>query len=110
MMEPPIRRNEHILQHGIIGIEFQGTVETELFFVYPVGNTVQYTVQLAVFSHLRFAVAIQKLYQEDVIITDKRHQVSVRREYRACCGPPSDSFSTILLVVTPLSFRFTGYR
>ena len=28
----------------------------------------------------------------------------------ACCGPPSDSFSTILLVVTPLSFRFTGYR
>ena len=72
-----------ISQHGIVGIELQGTVETELFFIYPIGNTVQHAVQFAVFRHLRFAVAIQELHQEDVIVADKCHQIAVRWEYRS---------------------------
>jgi len=71
-----------VSQHGSVGTEVEGTVETEFFFVHPVRNTVQDMIELAVLGHLRFAVAEEELHEVDVVVTYESNLVAVRREQR----------------------------
>ena len=71
-----------VSQHLAVGTEVEGTVEAELFFIHPVRNTVQYLVVLSVLGHLRFTVAEEQLYQEDVVVAYEGNLEAVGRELR----------------------------
>ena len=68
--------------HGIVRTEFQCAVKSKLFFIYPVGNTVQHFIAFAVFGYLAFAVAVEQFHEENVVVTNKGHLISVGRENR----------------------------
>ena len=55
----------------IVGAEFQSTVEAELFFIHPVGNTVDYRILFAIFCDLAFPVAVKQLNKKYVIVAYK---------------------------------------
>ena len=78
--------------HGIIGTELQGAVETELFFIYPVGDTVENHILLAIFGHLAFAVTVEQLYEKYIIVTHESDHRSVWRKdgdlLRSAVGQP----------------------
>ena len=66
--------------HFAIGTEIKGAVEAEFFFIYPIGNAVQHLVVFSVLSDLRFAIAKEQFYKEDVIVAHKSDLESVGRE------------------------------
>ena len=78
--------------HGIIGTELQGAVETELFLIYPVGDTVENHILLAIFGHLAFAVTVEQLYEKYIIVTHESDHRSVWRKdgdlLRSAVGQP----------------------
>ena len=78
--------------HGIIGTELQSTVKTELFFIYPVGDTVENHILLAIFGHLAFAVTVEQLYEKYIIVTHESDHRSVWRKdgdlLRSAVGQP----------------------
>lgn len=81
-----IRRNFRFVEadesnHGIIGTELQGTVETELFLICPVGDTVENCILLAIFGHLAFAVASRAALRE-IYYCHARKRSSFRWEKR----------------------------
>jgi ATP-dependent DNA helicase RecQ len=54
--------------HFAVGTEVESAVERELFFIYPVGDTVQYLIVFTVLCNLRFAVAEKQLHKENIVV------------------------------------------
>ena len=67
----------HPAKHGTIGIERKRAVETELLLIHPVGNTVDDLVLYSILGYLTLCIVIQKFYEEDVIVADERHLLTV---------------------------------
>ena len=78
--------------HGIIGTELQGAVETELFLIHPVWDTVDNRVLFTVFGNLAFTIAIKQFHKKDIVIADKSYHCSVWRKdgdlLRSAVGQP----------------------
>ena len=67
-----------ISNHLAVGTEFQCTVEGELFFIYPIGNTIQYGITFTILCHLTFTVTIQEFDQINVVIPHEGNHSSIR--------------------------------
>ena len=67
-----------VSQHLAVGAEFQGTVHGEFFLIDPVGDAIEHLVAFAIFSDLTLAVAVEQLYEEDVVVSHKSYHVAIR--------------------------------
>ena len=67
-----------ISNHLAVGTEFQCTVEGEFFFIYPIGDTIQYGITFTILCYLTFAVAKQELDQINIIISHEGNHSSIR--------------------------------
>ena len=84
----------------------KGTVETELFFIYPVRNT-RWEPYFACRSvTLTFAVAVEQFYEKYIIVTYESDIVPSGEKDGTCWSAVGQSRSIMLFVVTPLSFLF----
>ena len=68
----------NISNHLAVGTEFQCTVEGELFFIYPIGDTIQYGITFTILCHLTFTVTIQEFDQINVVIPHEGNHSSIR--------------------------------
>ena len=68
-------------QHRTIGVEGQRAVERKLLLVNPIGNAIDDLVKLTIGSDLTFAVVVEQLHQEDVVVAHESHLVSIGRPY-----------------------------
>ena len=67
-------------KHFAIGRKLERAACRKLFFVHPVGNTIDDFVALTVGRHLRFGVVVKEFYDKEVVVAGKSHHVAVGRE------------------------------
>ena len=70
----------HVGYHFAVGTELVAFVHREFLFVYPVGDTIEYFVELAVGSHLRLAVVKHEFHQMYVVVANECNHLTVGRE------------------------------
>jgi len=69
-------------EHGAVGGEGEGAIESELLFVHPVGDAIDDVVELAVGGHLALGIVVEQLHKEDVVIAHEGHLPAVGRPHR----------------------------
>ena len=66
-------------EHGAVGVECKSAVESKFLLVNPIGNTIDYFIELSVLSHLYLGVIVKQLYKEDVALAHECHLLTVCR-------------------------------
>ena len=69
-------------QHGVVGVEIEGTTEGELLLVNPVGLAVDDAVELAVGGDLTLGIVVYQLDKEEVVVAHECYHGAVLGESR----------------------------
>ena len=64
-------------KHATVGRETEGTAGGELFFVDPIGDTVDDFTLFAVFCDLTFSIVVEEFHEEDVVVSDESNLITV---------------------------------
>ena len=72
----------HPAQHLTIGCEIERSIGRKLFFIHPVGDTIDDFIALTIFGYLRFSITIEEFHHKEIVIAHKCYNISIGRKTR----------------------------